>query len=333
MPPPKKPRRSQDLPPRKVLACPYWKLDPTKYRKCLKLESFWEVNRVKQHLTRKHLEPEIFCDMCKKPFHDEAAKVRHLQEDRVTCVYEPWAERLITRRQQGELHKKSKADTERDKWFDVWDILFPGIPRPSSPFIDERVSDDFRLFREYAGHRGRAVLLEQLRAAGFNPPSASSPPQDDSMQEFLSQDALETYRLEAVERALEFFMDDFLSMSSSPSSECPASERGNSMSAPESSGRATPASSFADSGMDLNPSLNLPLDLDPGGGLDDLLGDGWSSSEFDIGMAVTAGSSLDLFGDDQIQFSGFCDAVGQDGFCEGLGDPSWSLDPGQGGER
>ncbi|KAK0620545.1 hypothetical protein B0T14DRAFT_233851 [Immersiella caudata] len=254
-PPPKKPRRSHTvtLPARKVLACPFWKLDPARYRQCLKLECFWEVNRVKQHLTRKHVEPKIYCDMCKLTFRDEPTKITHLRQDRATCVYKPWTERLITRSQQGELHKKSKADTERDKWFDVWDILFPGVPRPPSPFIDESVSEDFRHFREYAGRRGRTILLERLRMAGFAH-------QQDGL---FSEDSMESYRLEAVERALDFIMDDFLA--DRASSERSAIGRGSS--GPGSPGRATPASSLADSGMgmSLNPTVEIG-DISDGSG-------------------------------------------------------------------
>jgi hypothetical protein len=318
MPPPKKARRGHALPTRKVLACPFWKLEPAKYRQCLKLECFREVNRVKQHLTRKHAEPKIYCDMCKLTFEHEPAKICHLQQDRATCVYKPWTEQLITRSQQGELHKKSKADTERDKWFDIWDILFPGAPRPSSPFIDESMSDDFRHFREYAGRRGRTVLLERLRAAGF------THQQDEGA--LFSEDAVESYRLEAVERALDFIMDDFLV--NRPSSE--SSTGGRESSGLGRPGRATPTSSFADSGID--SSSNLSRRLQPA--LD--LGDSLLTSEFSFDFGDVE-PSLDLLGSDQqIQFSDFSGhnlsgaALSEEvtGMLDGL---TWGIDAGQDG--
>ena len=246
MPPPKKPRRGQDLPHHKTLACPFWKLDPRRHRRCLKLDSFWLVNRVKQHLTRSHTEPKIFCDKCKTTFPDEGAKERHLRQDGHLCSFKPWNEHLITRSQQVELHKKSRPDTsEAERWFDIWGILFPGRPRPSSPYIDTGVSDDLREFREYTRIRGREVLFERLQAAGF---SYRYP--DSS----LSDEDLEVYRLEAADRALDAMIEDFLSSRSSPGS---AQQQGRAVSS-DASGQETPVSSFTDSGIGSSTQHNLP---------------------------------------------------------------------------
>ncbi|KAK4167959.1 hypothetical protein QBC43DRAFT_310533 [Cladorrhinum sp. PSN259] len=245
MPPPKKPRRGQDLPHHKTLACPFWKLDPRRHRKCLKLDSFWLVNRVKQHLTRTHTEPKIFCDKCKTTFPDEAAKERHLRQDGHVCTFKPWNEHLITRSQQVELHRKSRPDTsEAERWFDIWDILFPGRLRPSSPYIDTGVSDDLREFREYTQIRGREVLLERLQAAGF---SYRYPDSSLSDQDF------EVYRLEAADRAIDAMIEDFLSSRSSQGS---AQQQGKTSS--DASGQETPVSSFADSGIGSSSQHNLP---------------------------------------------------------------------------
>ena len=247
MPPPKRPRRGQDFPANKRLACPFWKLDPVRHRNCLKLEKFSEVNRVKQHLTRKHKEPDIFCDRCKTIFQDKDAHQRHLQEaSGELCVFKPWdsRDRLITSLQQKELHKKSKAVSEPKRWFAIWHILFPDLPPPSSPYIDMGISDDLRLFREYAQGQGRRVLLEGLRPANFHLPDF-----------WVSEEALEAYRLEAVDRALDSMLDDFMSFRSSPSDHSSGQRRS---SRSELSGQGTPLSSFADSGVGLSNQHVLP---------------------------------------------------------------------------
>ncbi|KAL2258659.1 hypothetical protein VTK26DRAFT_7959 [Humicola hyalothermophila] len=235
-PPSKWPRLAKDLPANKSLACPFWKFDPVRHRHCLKLEKFLTVNRLKQHLHRRHREPDIYCDRCKKIFENQDAHQRHLQDPPITCVFQPWdpRDRLINRFQQRELHKKSKGATESERWYGVWDILFADHPRPSSPYIDLDLSEDFRLFQEYARGRGRTILLERLRAEGFRHSDTA-----------LSGQALETYSLEAVSRALNSFLESFLAFR--PSSDPPTDTRADS--APESLGRETPLSSFADSGV------------------------------------------------------------------------------------
>jgi len=214
-------------------------------------------------------------------------------------VYKDWTERLITRTQQGELHKKSKADTERDKWFDIWDILFPGVPRPPSPFIDESVSEDFRRLREYAGRRGRILLLQQLQAAGLVHQGIN----------ILSEDAMETHRLEAVGRALDFVMDDFLAARGS--SERAAVERESSGSG--SPQRTTPSGSLADSGVDLAPNVshNLEPALNLGGGLD---GSGYGMHpEFSFDFTeLDMVPSFDLFDGDHVEFADFSGTAGSE---------------------
>lgn len=232
-PPPQPSKPTNCLPANKAFACHYWKLDPDRHRNCGKHESFDCVARIKQHLIRSHYEPDIHCDKCKAVFDDQKTHQSHLQNDR--CDFKEWdqRDRLVNRVQQRELRKKSKRGTEEERWFHVWGILFPNQPPPKSPYIDVEISEDFRRFREYASGNGRAVLLTHLRATGFH--SGRS----------LSEHELESYQLEAVGRALDAMMDDFLASrrSMSNSSEQPPD------SAAVSSGPRTPVSSFADSGV------------------------------------------------------------------------------------
>ncbi|KAK3321794.1 hypothetical protein B0H66DRAFT_450702, partial [Apodospora peruviana] len=242
--------RTRDTPAHKSLACPFWKLDHVKHRKCLKLEKFQEVNRVKQHLARSHT--PIYCERCKTIFQDEAAHQRHLEEDSNSgsCMFKSWDERDgITRRQKDELHKKSKANlTESGQWFAVWGILFPSHPPPRSPYIDRGLSDDFCQFREYARDRGARLVLDALHAAGL----FSSCSTNDEEEE--QEENVESYRLEAVNRGLDLMFEDWLASRSSQSSESPsASDRrsNNSSARSDLSGNETVGSSFADSGVEL----------------------------------------------------------------------------------
>jgi hypothetical protein len=46
----------------KLLACPFWKLDPGKHRECFRMK-LDRISRVKQHLNRKHA-PDFYCEFC-----------------------------------------------------------------------------------------------------------------------------------------------------------------------------------------------------------------------------------------------------------------------------
>ena len=200
---PSKRRGGQDLSANKSLACPFWKFDPVSHRECLKREKFLGVNRVKQHLARSHAEDAFSCQRCKAKFEDEDEQERHLQAAADTvCVYKQRdpGDRRITRQQQVALSKKSKPGTDREQWFAVWRILFPGCQEPQSAYIDTHVSEDLRLFREYASRQGPLLLLQELRAEGFRDPEVSHP-----------QETLETASLAAASRALESVIEMLVS--------------------------------------------------------------------------------------------------------------------------
>jgi hypothetical protein len=193
------------------------------------MDNFFRVNRVKQHLARSHAEPDVYCERCKTVFQDEDSHQRHLQEIGPACVFQPWdpGHRLITRRQQSELRKKSTAISEAERWFAVWHIIFPGHPPPPSPYIDIGLSDTLRHFREYA--TGPRVEIA-LRAAGLH-----------------DFDLLRCAP-EVVSRAIGVLVDGFALSRASPNRSPGQSESSRS----ERFGQAANTSPFADSGVALS---------------------------------------------------------------------------------
>lgn len=147
----------------KVLACPYWKRDSEKHRVCCKL-SHKRIRDVKQHLHRRHT-PENYCDRCLEMFEDGDRYEVHLLRA-VACFRVPGTQlEGITRTQSRALNKKSdrKLD-EEGQWFAMWDILFPGMERPSSAYLDSDLTEEMNSFQEYMTNRGQNILLEELNS-------------------------------------------------------------------------------------------------------------------------------------------------------------------------
>ena len=242
MPPQKRQNRGDDSPDTMPLACPYLKLDPVQHRACLKLESFWEIKHVKQHLSRNHTAPDIHCSRCKTAFPKEHQLEAHSQAV-PACVPRPWppGSHLITSSQKTQLHKRLTGSSVAEKWFCIWHIVFPGCPQPESPYLEIEIAADLRGFREYARGRGPVVLLERLRAAGFREPDI--PPSA----------ALESRVLAA---ALNFLIEDYIQSSRSAVNN--RSSRPSRNTSSEVSGRETIASSFVDSGISVGVGNGVP---------------------------------------------------------------------------
>ncbi|KAK0614651.1 hypothetical protein B0T14DRAFT_528850 [Immersiella caudata] len=143
----------------KMLACPYWKKDSGKYAYCFKWK-FKEVKRMKEHLRRCH--SKIRCPRCQEDFCDTDSRDLHIRAG--GCELQP--DIIDERLNESQIRKLgargSSKQTQYDRWYVVWDILFPGIPKPDSPFIDDDILCEFR---EYCSRRGRDIILDHMRTS------------------------------------------------------------------------------------------------------------------------------------------------------------------------
>ncbi|OBT68832.1 hypothetical protein VE03_02218 [Pseudogymnoascus sp. 23342-1-I1] len=149
--PRKKPNPSQSETLQRTLACPYLKSDPI-------------THHVKQHLNREHV-PEYYCQRCfRTDFRTEQDHQNHVNLS--ACpIEDPTILNGLSPQQQRQLSRKSNPSfSEEEQWFAMWIILFPGVQRPLSPYMDNGISEDMRLFREYCLTRGPAALEMQLES-------------------------------------------------------------------------------------------------------------------------------------------------------------------------
>ncbi|GAB1317912.1 hypothetical protein MFIFM68171_08122 [Madurella fahalii] len=145
-----------------LLACPFWKLDSQTHDRCFKL-ILSNTSRVKQHLLRKH-SPTYYCQRCYAIFPNKETLDQHIQVQVVTCPCREHSFPQITYQQRLQLSTKSKTNLpEADQWFAIWDIIFPGRPRPSSPYIDAELSEDLCRFREFAEADGPDIMTAEMQ--------------------------------------------------------------------------------------------------------------------------------------------------------------------------
>ncbi|KAK0740181.1 hypothetical protein B0T18DRAFT_417360 [Schizothecium vesticola] len=161
-----------------ALACPFSKLDSQRHRSCLTV-SFPSVRSVKQHIIIDHHAP-ISCPICHSTFSSSTDRDRHIvartctqrdtPRDFLSGVSEDQVERLMLRDPEVR-HAERAADDEerqRQRWFRVWDTVFPGVPRPASAHMTETREREVVALRKYWRKQGRkmvhAALKEEDRA-------------------------------------------------------------------------------------------------------------------------------------------------------------------------
>lgn len=160
---------SPNRPRTRALACPFWKLEPQAHGKCFP-RKFSRISDVKLHLRRKHKQPASdYCQRCWAAFESKAHKTAHLSDESgLRCKYDPAARPPgIDNNMDVALSRKSKRDQSvEDRWFAIWDIVFPDQPRPSSPYIDDSLTEDATQLQELIVNRWPSIIASILDEAG-----------------------------------------------------------------------------------------------------------------------------------------------------------------------
>lgn len=130
-----------------VFACPFQRSNPRKHHRCLKY-TLNRIKDVKQHIYRQHSQPAFYCARCYEIF--TSPGFRDVHSRRADCdKRDPPQFEGISEQQRNELKKTSpKKKPLHEQWFEVWDVIFPGIQRPRSAFIGSHVEEMIPLLRD-----------------------------------------------------------------------------------------------------------------------------------------------------------------------------------------
>ncbi|KAK1957421.1 hypothetical protein LY78DRAFT_554997, partial [Colletotrichum sublineola] len=223
-----------------VLACPFGKMSPSKHSGCSRYQ-LKRIRDVKQHLKRKHT-PDDYCRRCLRIFRDEESLTQHVSKpDGFGCQPAPQGKTLegLSQRQSRDLSRKSNPEfTDEQQWFAIWDIVFPGKPRPESAYLDSAVAMRICQFREHCAQHGEQLLAENLRAAGLLDEDRVTADQGQLLRRIIAE-------------SLDYVCDTFSPNAYSDS----GMGRGTNRSLPSDSNNSThngtPAASLVDSGVGL----------------------------------------------------------------------------------
>lgn len=144
-----------------TLACPFYKKDKIAHSKCL-LFRLRRIKDVKQHLTRKHIQPQ-FCARCGRHFDTQESLRAHTRN--ASCVLADFMEpEGITEDQKKELGARvGRKFGLAEQWYQVWDILFPLLDRPISPFVESPIQEVLTGLREYWAENGQSIITEHIQ--------------------------------------------------------------------------------------------------------------------------------------------------------------------------
>ncbi|KAK4460373.1 hypothetical protein QBC42DRAFT_151289, partial [Cladorrhinum samala] len=120
------------------MACPLYMSDPQKYQSCrTPLHALGDAAAVREHVETVHRRP-FYCPACGELFgtaselnrhiRTEQCAVRDLRPGEIEGVHEDIMDQLGC-------WEAASSQSEEERWYSIWDILFPGVPRPESPYL------------------------------------------------------------------------------------------------------------------------------------------------------------------------------------------------------
>lgn len=133
-------------------ACPFYLYNRHRWHNCLRNYTLNRIVDVRLHLTRAHaLGPR--CPICFEEFREDPAEPlsaddrfnAHIQLQTCQPLPSPPPSRDGLTRDQfeavrtvgGRRSGRRVLDPAAEKWFEIWEIIFPDVPRPLSPYLHD----------------------------------------------------------------------------------------------------------------------------------------------------------------------------------------------------
>ena len=148
------------------LACPFYKLNTMRHMSCSRLR-LSRIRDVKQHLLRRHRQPP-YCPVCSRIFDGPQDRDGHIMAR--TCHAPPGGVLLnvegVTETQRTALGRRvNRALDEAGQWFSVWQILFPNVPHPLSPYLSTQFVEVLGILHESWGRERDMLIADVVQAA------------------------------------------------------------------------------------------------------------------------------------------------------------------------
>ncbi|GAB7348346.1 hypothetical protein MBLNU459_g6318t1 [Dothideomycetes sp. NU459] len=141
--------KANTLRPSRSLACPFNKLNPHKYKKCQMYQNLNTISRLNP--SRGRWSNNTWIDVIEFPY-----IARH-----ATKPLTARTKRVLTN--TSKFRRASPKKTDEQNWYDIFDILFPGVPHPASPFPDIVLSAKLADLREFAAAQGVDIVLSVIK--------------------------------------------------------------------------------------------------------------------------------------------------------------------------
>lgn len=144
----------------RLFACPFYVRNNT-YTNCVTRHHLKNINEVKEHLCWEHRRP-MFCPVCKDEFPSSRDRDAHIRL-RICRDNGKTPPDGITDCQDEQLNRDEESPLSEDsRWFQLWDVVFPGTERPPSTFYTGEREASVSKFRQFWMQDGQEMVADFL---------------------------------------------------------------------------------------------------------------------------------------------------------------------------
>lgn len=144
----------------RFFACPFYVWN-NKYIECVTRHHLHSIEDVRDHVCWEHRRP-IFCPVCKEEFSSGKDRDAHIRlrtcHANISTIPEG-----VTDEQDEQLNKNEQSSlSDESWWFQIWDIIFPDVERPSTAFYNGGREAGVSAFRQFWMQSGEEVVADFL---------------------------------------------------------------------------------------------------------------------------------------------------------------------------
>jgi len=142
-------------------ACPFYRNDPSRHRRCLETAHLTNIFAVQRHLCRDHRQP-AYCPVCYEIFSDATTRDAHIRH--LACEKREVAFVEGVNDEQARLIAGTSAGgvSASDQWLDTFRIVLPAAETPSSPYLNGRLETRIARLREFWYQNGESIVSDYI---------------------------------------------------------------------------------------------------------------------------------------------------------------------------
>ncbi|KAK3989613.1 hypothetical protein QBC44DRAFT_327284 [Cladorrhinum sp. PSN332] len=151
--------------------CPFHKYSPKKYRRLCLLSRFPTIRSVISHIEAVHCRAP-YCPICHSEFkrpRGDAKRRKHIRARQ--C--KPREGSIEIEGLQGDrmdrLCELEPSGTDKEQWTQIWNIAYPELKPPSTPYLDTRDDPYVKLVqaaRDFWDQNGKSLVMARLQKTG-----------------------------------------------------------------------------------------------------------------------------------------------------------------------